>query len=291
MRPNTPARRARIRSRKLPLRFLLSCTAVLIWAVPQTPSAGGDGIPYATELAQIRLVPFFDATQLRMDALTTLLVKETGDRRTVYLNEGQIHAAIEHGKSKPLDVVVHGILLRDLGTEFNIAAHGDVVTVSITSGKMQVVELHPDGSQANPINIKGKNASRSPTYLIPGDLVRLETRDQTVLITHIDNNLEEARNRALWIEGTLSARHQRLDEVLWEINARNKVHLLIDDPALSQMSIGGTYSLLHVDEFLQAAHLMGIEAVRVSVPGEESTPTYILRLSTDEPPSTNPHPQ
>jgi ferric-dicitrate binding protein FerR (iron transport regulator) len=101
------------------------------------------------------------------------------DRRTVYLTEGQIHASIEHGKCKPPDIVVHGILLRDLGTEFNVAVHGDVVTVSITAGKMQVVELHPDGSQADPINVKGQTASRSPTYLVPGDLARLEIRDQS----------------------------------------------------------------------------------------------------------------
>jgi ferric-dicitrate binding protein FerR (iron transport regulator) len=63
----------------------------------------------------------------------------------------------------------------------------------------------------------------------------------------------------LWIEGTLSAKHQRLDEVLWEMNARNKERLLIDDPASAQMGIGGTYNLMHFDEFLKTAHLMALK--------------------------------
>lgn len=265
------------------MQILFTFLLAVSWGVPVTPVAHGDGTTYATGLAENRLIPFLDATQLRMDALTDLLIKESTDRRTVYLTEGQIQASVQHGKSKPLDVVVHGILLRDLGTEFDVAAHGDVVTVSVTSGKIQVIELHSDGSQANPIDIKGKNASRSPAYLVPGDLARLETRDQTVLITRVGNNLDEARNRTSWIEGRLKTSGQRLDEVLWEMNSRNKVHLLIGDPAVAQMSIGGNYDLMRVDDFLQTTHLLGIEVVPVTVPGEEGTPTYIFRLPTEEP--------
>ena len=265
------------------MQMLFTVLLASSWGVPVAPVAHGDGTTYATGLAENRLIPFLDATQLRMDALTDILIKESADRRTVYLTEGQIQASVQHGKSKPLDVVVHGILLRDLGTEFNVAAHGDVVTVSVTNGKIQVIELHPDGSQANPINIKGKNASRSAAYLVPGDLARLETRDQTVLITRVGNNLDEARNRTSWIEGRLKTSGQRLDEVLWEMNSRNKVHLLIGDPAVAQMSIGGNYDLMRLDDFLQTTHLLGIEVVPVNVPGEESTPTYILRLPAEGP--------
>lgn len=272
------------------MQILLTFLLVISLGVPVTPVAHGDGTTYATGLAENRLIPFLDATQLRMDALTDLLIKESTDRRTVYLTEGQIQALVQHGKSKPLDVVVHGILLRDLGTEFDVAAHGDIVTVSVTNGKIQVIELHSDGSQANPIDIKGKNASRSPAYLVPGDLARLETRDQTVLITRVGNNLDEARNRTSWIEGRLKTSGQRLDEVLWEINSRNKVHLLIGDPAVAQMSIGGNYDLMRVDDFLQTTHLLGIEVVPVTVPGEEGTPTYIFRLPTEEPADTKHRP-
>jgi ferric-dicitrate binding protein FerR (iron transport regulator) len=265
------------------MHILLTFFLAVSWGVPATPVAHGDGTTYATGLAENRLIPFLDAAQLRMDALTDLLIKESPDRRTVYLTEGQIQASVQHGKAKPLDVIVHGILLRDLGTEFNVAAHGDVVTVSVTMGKLQVMELHSDGSQANPINIKEKNASRSPTYLLPGDLARLESHDQTVLITRLDNNLEEARNRSSWIEGRLKTSGQRLDEVLWEINSRNKVHLLIGDSVLAQMSIGGNYDLMRVDEFLQTTHLLGIDVVPVNMPGKGDTPTYILRLPAEEP--------
>jgi ferric-dicitrate binding protein FerR (iron transport regulator) len=161
------------------------------------------------------------------------------------------------------------------------------VTVSVTGGKVQVIELHPDGSEANPINIQGKNASRSPMYLIPGDLTRLERHDNTVLITRVAHNPDEAENRTAWFEGRLKTSGQRLDEVLWEINSRNKVHLLIADPAVAQMSVGGNYDLMRVDEFLQSTRLLGIEVVPVTLPEEGSTPTYLLRLPTDETPPTS----
>ena len=266
------------------LRSALFTLGLLGWAASAIPLSNSDGVTYATGLAENRLLSFLDATQVRMDSLTDLLIEEGADRRTVYLTQGQIRVSIQHGRSKPLDVVVNRILLRDLGTEFNVATFHDVVTVSLTSGKIQVIELHPDGSQANPINIKGNNASRLPIYLVPGDLARLETREQTVLVTRVGNNLEEAFNRTSWIEGRLRTSGQRLDEILWEINSHNKIHLLVDDPAVAQVIIGGSYELTRVDDFLRTTRLLGIEVVPVSVSGEENTPTYILRLPTGESP-------
>lgn len=269
-----------MRSHGLPMQILFTLLLGLSWGVPVAPVAHGDGTTYATGLAENRLIPFPDATQLRMDALTNLLIKENADRRTVYLTEGQIQASIQHGKSKPLDVVVHGILLHDLGTEFNVAAHGDVVAVSVTDGKIQVFELHPDGTQANPINIKGRSATRTATFLVPGDLVRLESHDETVLVTREGNSLDEARNRTSWIEGRLKTSGQRLDEVLWEISSRNKVRLLPSDASVAQMSIGGNYDLMRIDEFLQAAPDLGLEVVRV--PEDGDTPTFLLRPAPDD---------
>jgi transmembrane sensor len=241
-----------------------------------SPLAHSDGTNYSTGLAEIRPVPFTDNTLLRMDAQTSLLVKEGGGRRTVYLATGQILVSVEHGKSEPLDVVVHGMLLRDLGTAFNVAGHDDAVTVSVTRGKIQVMELHSDGSQANPITLKGRDSSRIPTYLTPGDMARLERRDETILVTHKSNNPEEARNRTSWAEGRLKTSGQSLEDILWEINSRNKVHLLAGDPAVAQMSLGGVYDLMRVDDFLETARALGLDVAKV--PEEGGTPTYILSL-------------
>jgi ferric-dicitrate binding protein FerR (iron transport regulator) len=244
----------------------------------------GDGVTYMTGRAQTRSIAFGDGSVLHMDAMTTVFIGSIRGRRTLYLAEGQIQASIQHGISQPLDVVVHGILLYDLGTQFVACAHGDVVSVSLTSGEIRVIELHPDGTQENPININGKEASRTPTYLFPGDLARLEMHDNTVLITRDKNSLDEARNRSSWIEGRLIAGSERLDEVLWELNARSaKTHLLIGDSEIGQKRIGGNFDLMHVDEFLQSARMaFGFKVVPVKEPGVDATSTYILRLPTDD---------
>lgn len=275
--PRTQPRRSpRSRLRGLPLHALCKWSLAFSVGASLTPLAHSDGTTYSTGLAEIRAVPFPDSTLLRMDAKTSLLIKEGGGRRTVYLETGQIQVSLQHGKSQPLDVVVQGMFLRDLGTAFNVAAHGDVVTVSVTSGKIQVTELHLDGSQANPISIKGRDAGRTPTYLVPGDLARLERREDTVLVTREGNNPEEAQNRTSWFDGKLKTSGQRLDEVLWEINSRNKVHLIPGNPAVAQMSVGGSYNLLRLDDFLQSARALGLEVVPVKVPSVSDIPTYIL---------------
>src|SRR5579872_7071729 len=93
MRRHNPGTRPHRGSHGLPMKILLTFVLATSLGVPVTPVAHGDGTTYATGLAENRLIPFVDATQLRMDALTDLLIKEGTDRRTVYLTEGQIQAS------------------------------------------------------------------------------------------------------------------------------------------------------------------------------------------------------
>lgn len=164
-------------------------------------------------------------------------------------------------------------------TLFVISAHGNVISASVTSGKIRVIELHPDGSQENPINVKGEEASRTPTYLIPGDLAGLESHDNTVLITRDDNNSDEARNRSSWIQGRLTTHAQRVDEVVWELNSRSRqTRLIAGNPAIAQMRVGGSYHLMRVDEFLRTARIaLGFEVIPVKEFGVDDITYYILR--------------
>ena len=109
------ARRLYVGLRGLTLRFYFArhvlfklTVAVSLGGASITPVAHSDGMTYATGLGETRSIPFADGSALCIDALTTILVKEGGDRRTVYLDQGQMQAMVVHGKSKPLDVVVHG---------------------------------------------------------------------------------------------------------------------------------------------------------------------------------------
>ena len=240
----TTTRRLRESLRRLPNRLYLARHLIykvvaigsVCGASMTAPLGQGDGVTYMIGRAQTRSIALGDGSVLHMDAMTTVFIGSNHVRRTLFLAEGQIQASIEHDVSLPLDVVVHGILFLDLGTTFVISAHGDVVSASVTSGKIRVIELHPDGSQENPINIKGEEASRTSTYLIPGDLARLERHDNTVLITRDDNSLDEARNRSSWIQGRLTTHGQRVDEVVSELNSRSsQSRLIIGDPEIAQM--------------------------------------------------------
>lgn len=156
------------------------------------------------------------------------------------------------------------------------------VTISAKLGQHSNTHLCKSIKPSRQVN--GKEVSRTPTYLFPGDLTRLEMHDNTVLITRDKNSLDEARNRSSWIDGRLITGGERLDEVLWELNARsNKTQLLIGDPEIAQKRIGGNFDLMHVDEFLQTARIaFGLEVIPVKEPGVDDISTYILRLPTDD---------
>jgi transmembrane sensor len=269
---------------------ILTGVVVAALGAHSPPMGHGEAVAYTTGLNETRTVAFSDGTELNLDAMTTIVVGGGLGRRSLYLDHGQFQARILHGISKPLDVVVRGTLLRDWGTEFDVSARGEAVTVAVTKGKIQVIEMHPDGAQLDPVSLQGRNVGRIPAYLVPGDLARLERHSDIILLTREANSPEEAQARTSWMSGKVETRGQRLDEILSELNAHNAVQIVPGDPSVAQIQIGGIHQLTQPDRFLQLAQVaLGLEAVPVPGYGGSDTPAYILRWPSSKRPSVRSH--
>ena len=236
-----------------------------------------DGTTYFTTRTGPMSKSYPDGTSIHLNAKTDALVNVSGPRRTLFLGDGEVQLDIKHGKSVPMDVIIGNVILRDLGTQFDVRKHDNVVLVSVTDGRVQVLEARPDGTRVNPINATQPDPGRDPAYLGAGSLARFELRDGTLLMTQETNNLDEARNRTSWLSGTLLANKEPLDEITWQLNDRSQIKL-ITDPAVAQRTYGGSFRLDDMDQFLRTARDgLDLEAVPVRDPDQSSTPTYLLR--------------
>lgn len=233
---------------------------------------------YGTSMAETRSLLFTDGTALTLNAKTALVLHETPGHRTVELVHGEIHARMIHGRSAPLDVIVGKVLIRDLGTEFDVVSHDDVITVAVTAGQVRVMEQQGGGTAADPFDMTSTKPDRGPTYLAPGDMARFEVQDGVVFLRNEHHDLADAGGRSAWMTGEMRAKSERLDELLWELNAYHSVQILVADPALEDNKIGGVYSLKSSSEFLKAVELaLNLEAVPLKDLNTGEVTTYILR--------------
>ena len=240
---------------------------------------GGDGITRSTPIGHRDRVTLDDRSTVDLNADTTILVVLSPHLRQVFLSKGEIRPTIHHDEARPLEILINHVVLRDLGTQFDVGIHETTTNVSVTSGLVQAFQLREDGSLVNPVTWTKSGPRRNPVFLVPGDSARLEEHDGIVIVSKTPNDLEAAQNRSSWLQDDFIVKRQRLDEVVWEYNRWNKTQIVIDDPEAARMEIGGIYRLTDVDAFLSNLRAaLDIEALPIK--GSESLPpSYVLRLT------------
>lgn len=252
-----------------------------------TDVAQSDGITLSTPLRQRSHLAFSDGSILDVNAGTVMLLKD-GPRRQILLEEGEIHAVIKHGVSKPIDVFVGNLALVDFGTALNVSVHDRVTAVSVTDGAVLVEEVRPDGSLAEPVDVTGSSHQRRRMLLGRGDLIRLDQRDGTVFADVSRNNFTEADLRSSWTTGELITSGERLDQAIQEFNRYNHMQIVINDPAIARMVVGGHYYLTDVDGFLSDLRLLGVETVPILDTHQQVVQMSLLRAPANG--STCPEP-
>ena len=273
-------RKAKHRGLRLSLKVILH--AFLVVGACCAYVGNGDGITVTTSLAERKTITLPDQTVLELNAMTSIVLQENAGRRKVVMAQGEVRASLNHGVSKPMDVVVNHLLLEDVGTQYDVLSHEGTTEVSVTAGQIRAYECRSDGTHTNPIAINKPRPGRDPAYLTAGDSARFQEHDGTILIAKNPNDLQSARERAGWVNGELDTKRQPLDLIVWELNRYNTVHIVVDDPELARIMIGGHYRLIGVDAFLSALHGLGLEAVLVRESDSGMDPTYLLRRMTDE---------
>ena len=241
----------------------VSITLVVSVRVIITDGADSDGTTLHTVFAQRTKVTFADHSVVELNAGTLVLFKE-GARRQIFLQEGEIRLSIQHGVSKPADVHVGNILLQDLGTQFDVSVHERSVNAVVTDGQVRVQESRPDGSLVDPIDVTGTSHQRHRMVLKKGDMIRLDERDGAVFAYVSRNDSTEAEMRSSWLNGELATTGERLDEVILQFNRYNRIPIVINDPSVAQMKVGGHYFLTDSNDFLSdLRQALGVEVVPV----------------------------
>jgi transmembrane sensor len=180
---------------------------------------------YVTALGASQAISLPDGSRVTLDTDSRIRVAMDGRSRTVQLDHGQAYFEVAKDPLRPFVVRAAGLDVIAVGTAFSVRRVASEVRVVVAEGA---------------VRLEGKG-------LLPaGGIARVE--GATVQIHHAQP-MEVERNLS-WRGGVLTFRHTALSEAAAEFNRYGVRPIVIADPAIGALELGGVFRTNDVEGFV-----------------------------------------
>jgi transmembrane sensor len=209
---------------------------------------------YRTALGETRTVRLADGSLAHLNTNSSIEVALRDDIRAIKLLKGEARFDVAHDAKRPFVVDADGTLVRAVGTMFNVRLRPDVTELTVIEG---IVAVRNGDSAVRRIE-SGRSAA---------------VRSGSIAVTY----LEPARikQRIAWQDGMVEFDGDTLAQAVEEFNRYRATPLVIGDPAIASMRVGGAFRLDRSQDFVHALESgFGVRAV----PGNDNS---IILVSAD----------
>lgn len=192
------------------------------------------GVQYSTAVGARESVALADGSHLLLNTDTRLRTAVGETERTVWLERGEAFFEVAHDSSRPFVVLAGDRRITVLGTRFSVRRRGNEVDVVVEEGRVQVAP-------------KLAQAKVTPTVVTRNQKIVSEGGNVLVVskaAAQIDNELS-------WRQGKLVFDQMTLAEAAAEFNRYNVKKVVIADPSVATMRIGGSFDTGNVVGFVK----------------------------------------
>lgn len=228
----------------------LVLAAVVWWPPPPAPAPLVNDQAITAREYTHKVLPDGSVVELRAGAKLEVAYRRAV--RDVRLVAGEAHFSVAKNKARPFVVHAGKIAVRAVGTAFNVRLQPDRVEVLVTEGK-----VHVDNQEAP------AQAVLSQPLLVAGERAVISTRDpepQAVVAAVDARQIEQA---LAWQHQRLEFSDQPLTAIVAEFNRHGSTKLVLGDPALANLRIGGNFRADNAEAFVRLLEsAFGVRAER-----------------------------
>jgi transmembrane sensor len=242
LRPNVLPKREE-ESRRPALRWMAGLAASIIvvaglgwWLTPSRAEQ------FQTKVGEQRSVLLADGSRVTLNTASKIEVHLQADHRVVQLLQGEVLFEVAHDAQRPFDVHAGNVVVRAVGTQFDIDRRAARAAVTVVEGRVTMLAA-------------GSHSGSLPE-LSAGDRLVVDSAGPGAL--EHDVNLAEA---TAWTQHQLVFHHRPLGEIADEFNRYNVGRIEIRSPSLREQEVTGTFRSNDVASFV--AVLAGIPGVQV----------------------------
>ena len=244
--PNTPIQddylnggRRPVRNRRVAVGFALAASVMIaaaaLWILRTLPKTE----TYATTKGGFQVVVLKDQSVVELNTDTILRVELGPNMRNIQLIRGEANFEVAHDVTRPFIVSTGQTVVLAVGTRFNVRKLDNTVEVTVEEGR--VIVGTPDVLD----HAKSISPLASPV-LVAGQSAVADTGGVTLkaLPKDVISRKLAWRNQMLAFDG------DRLSEVVAQFNRYNDKQLIIVDPAIAALKIGGFFKPTNLDAFV-----------------------------------------
>jgi len=236
----------------LPQRGWFAAAAVLaavavgaIWL----QQGSGESQTLATAVGQQRNVTLADGSTVTLNTNTILETDLRWRTREIYLRKGEAHFQVAHDRSRPFLVHAGDAVVRAVGTAFEVRVLTDQhVDVVVDEGRVEVQATALLPASPNPAARARATAPTTVRALNAGE--RLSTASRDYAVTPI--TAQQMSSELAWREGAIIFDGQPLSEAIAEIERYTDARIVVSDPEIARLRVGGRFRTGDVQEFFDA---------------------------------------
>jgi transmembrane sensor len=236
---------------------VLSIAETVFYFRPQTPAASN--VVYSTSIGEQKPVTLADGSKVLLNTDSRIQVDYGAQQREVHLLRGEAYFEVAHNARRPFLVYAGANIVRAVGTAFAVYLKKQDVEVVVTEGTVEVsATANGSGGPA------AKNTSKPTTKLADIKAGQRAAFNQEVESIQPVMPLEIKRKLS-WREGVLSFSGEPLEQVVAEVTRYTSVTIVISDPAISNVRIGGYFKVGETEAMLEALETsFGVRVNRVN---------------------------
>ncbi|MEN4904430.1 FecR family protein [Luteimonas sp. TWI1416] len=224
----------RTRRRRLPGLALAASVACVLGLAALVQLSWSRGDVYATRIGALEAVALPDGSRLTLNTDSRLRVDMAGDDRRVRLRQGEAFFEVAKDPTRPFVVEAGDTRIIAVGTAFSVRRDGDDVQVVVTEGRVRIETAGgPDEVLQAPL-LEAGMAARTQ-----GDAVLVRARSPVELAQDLS-----------WRTGQLVFRDTPMAEAIAEFNRYNARKLVVEDPAVGALRVGGIFRATELDAFV-----------------------------------------
>jgi transmembrane sensor len=197
---------------------------------------------FQTKVGEQHSVVLADGSRVTLNTASKIEVRLRAGHRDVELLQGEALFEVAHDAWRPFDVYAGNVVVRAVGTRFDIDRRATRTAVTVVEGRVAMIAA---GSRTGALPV-----------LSARDRVIVDSDGPSVL--EHDVNLTET---TAWMQHQLVFHHRPLGEVADEFNRYNVGRIEIRSPSLREQEVTGTFRSNDVASFI--AVLAGIPGAHV----------------------------
>jgi transmembrane sensor len=226
---------------------------------------------YATNVGGIQSVVLQDGTRVDLNTGSAIKARFTGGQRQIVLIHGEALFTVVHCTSWPFSVSAGGATIHSVGTKFSVRLRGaDEVDALVIQGRIAI----EGGGQTVVANVPRSQAA--PPFALIVSAGESIAMNSTTVLARATLSPDTLKRRTAWTDGWISFFKDPLPEAAAEFNRYHRERLVLVDPALASLEIGGRFRSTDLDSFIATLeHSFDVRAMSPVVRGTGATTIYL----------------